>query len=173
MKLNIVQKFLRALRYSRTVSHLRHYRGYGVHSPYAYALERDVFLKKEFLCEDRHLYRLLRVARVGNRRAVQMQNMYHYCNYGTYAVDNLEECAISENGLYIATMNSTPEQIWHFVSRVGDVRLTLCVMYPRYNKERLKFCRRLIKGHRGMSLDNIGFVLYLYNDMKKKQHIKL
>lgn len=172
-KLNIKQRLGRALRYSKTISHLKHYKGYGVHSPFAYALKRNVFNRRDFMAGNKTLYEKLTQCSVGHKRAVQLQNLYSYCSYKDFVIDGLDKCEVREDVFYIATKQSEVEYIEHFVEQIGAVRLTLCVVYPRHIKSRHKLCKMLVAKHNGMSVDNIGFMLYFYNDQKRKQHIKL
>ena len=172
-RLNIKQRLGKALRYSKTISHLKHYKGYGVHSPFAYGLKRDVLNRRDFMEGNRALYDELSAKGVGHKRALQLQNLYSYCGYKDVVVDGLDGCEIGEDVFYVATKLSEEKHIEDFVQRIGGVRLTLCVIYPRHIKSRHKMCKTLVAQHGGMSVDNIGFMLYFYNDQKRKQHIKL
>ena len=65
----------------------RYFRGHGVHSPYVYALVRQVFMRSSFIGEERTLYNDLLERGVAERRAVQLQNVMEHCRYASYRID--------------------------------------------------------------------------------------
>lgn len=173
-KTHITQRLARALRYTKTLSHFKHYHGYGVHSPFAYSLVRNVFMQHTITGDDKALFDALVGAGVGRRRAVQIQNLYTFCHYNHFSIDNLDSIEPTELSLVIATTRSKVESIAGYAARVGEVQHnTLCVIYPRNNRPLSHCCSQLVKRHNGMSVDNIGFLLLFYNNLKPKQHLKL
>ena len=71
------------------LSRARYFRGHGVHSPFVYAIVREVFMRRELLAGDRGLYEALLAAGVPQRRAVQLQNLAIHCGYATFGMNRV------------------------------------------------------------------------------------
>ncbi len=157
-----------------TLSRVRHYRGHGVHSPFVYALVRNVFMKRrEVVGEQTALFRELLARRtVNRRRAVQLQNLYNYCGYTGYSFVGVAGIHPLRDG-EIAVLTVACTAIERMVDEVGESRGVVCVIAPRDSDERLKACRRVVERHTGTSIDNRGYLLLFFNDRLPKQHFKL
>ena len=80
----------RVERLGNRLARARHFRGHGVHSPFVYALVREVFMRRGFPAGDRAFYEALRAAGVSARRATELQNLLHHCGYATFGVNCAE-----------------------------------------------------------------------------------
>ena len=65
---------------------MRHFRGHGVHSPFVYAIVRQVLMRRTLLGADTSLRDALLRAGVGMRRATELQNLMTHCGYRTFAL---------------------------------------------------------------------------------------
>lgn len=168
----VTQRIARVVRYGRTLGHLRHYRGYGVHSPFVYRVVREATMKKrEVVEEDRLLYDRLRSLGVNRKRSVQLQNFYSLCGCSEFVIDDEREQKFTDDTMWIVTTKTPAEEIERLVEQTVGSRVVIVIIYPRNNSARYKATRRAIKGHHGLSIDNIGFVALLCNDNREKQHI--
>ena len=57
------------------IKRARYFRGHGVHSPFVYAIVREVFMQSKLRSNNRELYEELLNAEVSKRRATQLQNL--------------------------------------------------------------------------------------------------
>lgn len=168
----VAQRIARVVRYGRTLGHLRHYRGYGVHSPFVYRVVREaVMQKREVAGDDLSLYERLRSLGVNRRRAVQLQNFYTISGCSRFVVDDEWSASVGDDVMWIVTTATAPEVIEAIESVVGERKVVVTIVYPRNNSARYKATRRAIRAHHGLSFDNIGFVALLCNDKRQKQHI--
>ena len=92
MKLAVRYRFRRnAERLRSHLARARFFRGHGVHSPFVYAIVRQVFMKTELAEGDRSLYAALRERDVNERRAVQLQNLFIHCGYNRFGMNRATE----------------------------------------------------------------------------------
>ena len=130
------------------MTHIRHWRGHGVHSPYTYSLIRNVFMKRRILGDDHSLYDRLRGEGLPEKGAVQLQNLHSYCG---------------EHRFSIVLRNDQP---------AGE-KAVLCVLFPRQNRTRIRRCRQMVREHNGLSIDNRRYMLFFYDNRLTKLHYKL
>ena len=111
MKLAVRYRFRRnAERLRSHLARARFFRGHGVHSPFVYAIVRQVFMKTELAEGDRSLYAALRERDVNERRAVQLQNLFIHCGYW--------KCHwISES---VTFFKSIQEYLWNFSKKLAQ-----------------------------------------------------
>lgn len=168
MKLAVQYRFRRnAERLRSHLARARFFRGHGVHSPFVYAIVRQVFMKTELSEGDRSLYTALRERGVNERRAVQLQNLFLHCGYERFGVN----CA-SDIDLCIVPSDTPTEQLPLLAEAARRQGATLCIMEPYTDVERRNCCRRLTADHPSTSIDNRGYLL-LFNGTLPKQHFKL
>lgn len=168
MRLPVRYRFRRnAERLRSHLARARFFRGHGVHSPFVYAIVRRVFMKSELSDGDRTLYDALRERGVHERRAVQLQNLFHHCGYERFGLN----CATNAD-LCIVTADTSVERIPSLAETARRQRSTLCIMEPYADAERRDRCRLLTAEHPSTSVDNRGYLL-LFNGTLPKQHFKL
>lgn len=149
----------------------RYFRGHGVHSPYIYSIVRQVFMVSEFITDDHSLYEALLGKGIARKRALQLQNLAHHCNYSSVGID----CAVEEFAKYdmvIATAHISVEQLPMMALEARKQKITLCIMQPSLNRERDRLCKSLVEEHPSTSVDNRGYLL-LFNNHLPKQIFRL
>lgn len=172
---NIKGTIVRAALYSRTLTHIKHYRGFGVHSPFVYGVIRNAIMKHDPQGEDHSLYEELRSRGFSKRRAAQLQNLYGFQSFTSAAFAG-EDGRIPEMdaGTLCLAMSSFPENAMpELVGRARETGCTLCVVSPRETRNRKRMSSGLVDSHRYTSIDNRGFLLLFFNDRLPKQHFKL
>ena len=178
MKLAVRYRFRRnAERLRSHLARARFFRGHGVHSPFVYAIVRQVFMKTELREGDRSLYAALRERGVNERRAVQLQNLFIHCGYNQFGMNRATEA-----DLCIATADTPTDRLPQLAEAARREGATLCIMEPYADVERRNCCRRLAAEHPSTSIDNRGGTpsspidnrgyLLLFNGTLPKQHFK-
>lgn len=168
MKLTVRYRFRRnAERLRSHLARARFFRGHGVHSPFVYAIVRQVFMKTELREGDRSLYAALRERGVNERRAVQLQNLFIHCGYNRFGMNRATEA-----DLCIATADTPTDRLSQLAEAARREGATLCIMEPYADVERRNCCRHLAAEHPSTSIDNRGYLL-LFNGTLPKQHFKL
>lgn len=149
----------------------RYFRGHGVHSPYVYALVRQVFMRSSFIGEERTLYNDLLERGVAERRAVQLQNVMEHCRYASYRIDcPLQQ--IAECDMVIATVATAAMTLAEMADKAREAGVTLCILSPALDRERDMACRKIVEAHPSTSVDNRGYLL-LFNNHLPKQKFRL
>ena len=126
MKLAVRYRFRRnAERLRSHLARARFFRGHGVHSPFVYAIVRQVFMKTELREGDRSLYAALRERGVNERRAVQLQNLFIHCGYNRFGMNRATEA-----DLCIATADTPTDRLPQLAEAARREGATLCIMEP-------------------------------------------
>jgi len=157
-------------RFGSRLARARYFRGHGVHSPFVYAVVRQVFMARRLRNDDRRLYEALRACRVPERRAVQLQNLFDYCGFAAFGIDRAEHPA--ENSLQILTAGFPAERLHEAADAARTARAALCILEPYADRKRCDLCTELTAAHRSTSIDNRAYLL-LFNNHLPKQHFKL
>lgn len=168
MKLAVRYRFRRnAERLRSHLARARFFRGHGVHSPFVYAIVRQVFMKTELREGDRSLYAALRERGVNERRAVPVAEPLYPLRIQPV---RHEPCNRSRS------VHRNRRHADRPAAAAGGGRrregATLCIMEPYADVERRNCCRRLAAEHPSTSIDNRGYLL-LFNGTLPKQHFKL
>lgn len=149
------------------IKRARYFRGHGVHSPFVYAIVRQVFMRSTFLADDRTLYNALIEQGVAKRRALQLQNLMEHLRYTSFCIDS-----VAEADMIIATADYPTSQLSALATTARCESRTLCIMAPSIDRERDSECKRLVAEHTCTSVDNRGYLL-LFNNHLPKQKFRL
>lgn len=153
-KYHIRNRIFRFILTLGAMTHIRHWRGHGVHSPYTYSLIRNVFMKKKIQGEDHTIYDQMRKEGLPEKGSIQLQNLHSYCG---------------EHRFSIVLRNDPADPL---TVPAGE-KAILCVLYPRQNRARVRRCRQMIREHKGLSIDNRRYMLFFYDNRLTKMHYKL
>ncbi len=152
----------------------RYFRGHGVHSPFVYAVVRQVFMRSRLFPEGAtDLYYELLARGISQRRAVQLQNLMTHCGYASFSID--ADCAaahIVRCDMMIATKAVAAEHLKAMAARAAEMQSTLCIMSPAADRRRDETCRDIVAEHGCTSIDNRGYLL-LFNNYLPKQKFRL
>lgn len=149
------------------IARARYFRGHGVHSPFVYAIVRQVFMRHELIGNDHELYDTLCNCGINERRAIQLQNLYTHCDYKNFGLNHATDVELS-----IATSQTDTETLTALAAEAQAAGTTLCILNPYADKTRRDCCQQLIMAHPSTSIDNRGYLL-LFNGPLPKQHFKL
>ena len=150
------------------LSRAKYFRGHGVHSPFVYAIVRQVFMKSRLATDDRTLYDALQAAGVPAKRAVQLQNLCLHCGYADFELNGIREGL----DLVILTREYPTDGLRAVVDEAKRTGATVAIMAPYDGRERENECRTIVAAHRGTTVDNRGYLL-VFNNGLPKQHFRL
>ncbi len=148
------------------LSRARYFRGHGVHSPFVYAIVREVFMRRELLAGDRGLYEALLAAGVSQRRAVQLQNLAIHCGYATFGLNR------ADADLCIVTRDLPRAETLSLVRAAAEGGHTVAILSPYDGRERQALCAQIVSGHRSTTVDNRAYLL-IFNNYLPKQHFRI
>lgn len=149
----------------------RYFRGHGVHSPYVYAIVREVFMRSTLMTDEHTLHDLLITAGVTRRRAVQLQNLMTHCKYTSYKIDCPVE-QIVDCDIVFATTNTATEKLTSMAEKAREEHITLCIISPSMERQRDNICKAIVDAHPCTSVDNRGYLL-LFNNHLPRQRFRL
>ena len=150
---------------------MRHFRGHGVHSPFVYAIVRQVLMRRTLLGADTSLRDALLRAGVGMRRATELQNLMTHCGYRTFALAACAaEAAEAEGELVVLLRGCGGEATVRAAALRGA---TAVVAEPRADAARERMCRMLVAEHPTTTVDMRTALLLFNNGHLPKQHFEL
>ena len=149
------------------LSRAKHYRGYGVHSPFVYSLVRKVFMcRKLFEGSGSELYDALRKEGLSARSARQLHNLIPHIEAKSYSINSVDgEVAILLEGY-------PTEQLCEAYDEARKGGKTLVVCQPYANRERQNCVKALMEVHSSTTVDNRAYILF-FNNYLPKQHYRL
>lgn len=168
---NIKNRLYRGLNAFKRIKRIRYWRGHGVHSPYVYAIVREVFMCRKLKSEQRDLYDRLIALGTSKRCACELQNLMGHCHYSTFGID----CDIEQMEGYdmvFASLQCNNDTLQAMAHKATELRMTLCILAPAHNHSRHACCKTLINNHRCTSIDNRDYLL-LFNNHLPKQEFEL
>ena len=160
------------------ISHVRYWRGHGIHSPFMYALVRHVFMKHTLQQNSSSIYFQMRKHAIGPRDAVKLQNLYSYMHYNSVTViDHAPEHTHSfkhhSGGLYVVTDTACESYITELASDISEGINTMVVSGARRNRGRNTMCHKIRHDLRCISVDKGGMMYYFFDHRFQPQHYKL
>ena len=167
----IKQRLYGLSRLPQRLSRARFFRGHGVHSPFVYAIVRQVFMRSSFLTDDPYYttlaYGAMLERQIPRKRAVQLVNLCVHCGYREISYS--DPCAAD---LMIVPQSVDPSQFGPYVDTARSCGATLVIMAPCMNRARERACREIVAAHRCTTVDNRGYLL-IFNNHLPKQHFRL
>lgn len=174
---NVRRNVMRGIYFVQNMMRVKHYRGFGVHSPFVYGLVRhSVMMKKSIVGDDCTVFERLTELGVSQKRAVQLQNMCGWAGYNSpcFVTDTGCELApMTEHSVCFVLPSVAPESLAAVCAKAEGTGAAVCILSPYDSRVRSKACRELVKQHRHTSVDNRGYLLLFFNPRHPKQHFKL
>lgn len=150
------------------IKHIRHSRGYGVHSPLLYHIVRNAMMPRKVVGVDRRLYDALTQQGVAKRTATMLQNLYSLEGFGNWCIDRVAEAC---DELMIATTECNEQTLYEMAKTLGKRNGMLCIIHAPCNRARGVLRKRLIAEHHSMSAANRRLTLLFARKDLRKQHI--
>ena len=147
------------------IKHLRHSRGYGVHSPLLYRIVREAMMPRKIAGTEHALYDALRAQGICKRTATRLQNLYSLEGYEAWRIDQV---AKSEGELMIATAKCEEQIVTSMANALREHEGTMCIIHSPRNRQ---LRRSLIAAHPSMSAANCQMTLLWGRKDLRKQHI--
>ena len=166
---NLKRRLYGATRLHDRVRRARYFRGHGVHSPFVYAIVRQVFMRDRLPEGPHELYEQLLARGVPRKRAVQLQNLLTHCGYHSWLIDDTEG---RQADMLLLTPETAASALPRYAGQARDQKVTLVILAPYLNRERDRVCRAMAAAHTGTTVDNRGYLLFFNNGLPK-QHFRL
>lgn len=172
--MSIKNKLFRMILSIGMLPRVKHYRGHGIHSPFTYSLVRNVLMKRSVIGDDYSVFYAMRGVGLTRKASRQLQNLYQYLGFAKFELeDNTPVTEGKEQTLYFLNASLPTEQLRQSLDAVRAVGGAAVVIYPRYTRDRGRFCSDYCSQKEFLSVDNRRFLLFLFNNKYPKQHYKL
>ncbi len=155
----------RGSRITNYLSRLGHFRGRGIHSPFIYAVVRNVFLSRKLHLAATPIFEQLSAINLNSRTAIELANFAHHCGASNVAID----CSDDSAEMIICSPQCS-DQIIRAIAESATTNGTPIVILAPYKRKAL--CDTLLKGHCSTSIDRFKYLAFLNNHLPK-QHFKL
>ena len=178
--------------YLAAMTNLCHFRGHGIHSPFAYNLVRECLIPRHFVCSHAStdkpsgagglrsmpfgasVYDAMRTMGMTKKASRQLQNIFYYLRASDFKVlESAESVASNSKTLYFTAPQATNEDLEEIVVAVKAAGGAVVIIYPRTSLQRMKLCRRLCRSEDLLSIDNRRFLLLIFDEKLPNQHYKL
>lgn len=144
----------------------RHYRGYGVHSPFAYGVARQVCMGRKVPSDDALLGRLLAEG-IGRRQAVFIRRLFYHLGAAECRMNGV--AIFSEPAQAGGTVRLLPHSAGTDLPATDE---TVVLLSPRSDLARRRECMRSVERHGGLSVDCRGVIVLFGRAGLHKQHLK-
>ena len=173
--INIKSRIFRIVLTAGAYLRIRHFRGRGIHSPFVYYLVRKSLMKWRVTGGNTELYKKLTELHLHRRMAMQLQNVHEYCHLSEFEIitEYREGIMYDPHKFYLTHPKLNIDELCLAVKEIEDVKGSVAVLYPRYNKARFIYCKRMFKRGEFLSIDNKRYILFFFNGRVPKQHYRL
>lgn len=156
---------------------IRHYKGHGVHSPFAYGIVRNVRMNTVPIPDGTPLYAHLRSIGIGNKTAEFIQRLYTYMKCSECEIDGrtIEGMATATDGPGMTILTPAMDECISAEMQIAahSERRIVVLTEPRKTLLRYKMCRTIVTSHKGLSIDCCGTIIVFNTSGLNDQHIKL
>lgn len=158
----------------RMASYLRigHWRGHGVHSPFAYRFAREVFMERKHAPCEGDIYSSFANRDVARESLRLVQAAYTYFNCSAYSIDDFALPAAKKASSRCTMQIFTPEAE-RVTGKNRPDKTIVCLVSPFRNAAWYETCRKTVAGHEGMSIDCRSVIFLFHLKGLNKEHIKL
>ncbi len=156
---------------------IRHYRGRGVHSPFAYGIVRNVRMDAKPLPDVSPLYSYLHETGMADKTASFIQRLFTYMECSECEIDGkiLDGIVADTEGPGMTILTPAMDECISTEMQIAahsDKRIVV-LTEPRKTLRRNKMCCAIVSGHRGLSIDCCGTIVVFNTSGLNDQHIKL
>lgn len=149
------------------ISRAKHFRGYGVHSPFVYGLVRKVFMSKAlFEGTGTELFDALRKEGFSEKRARQLHNAMYYAEAKNFSINSVEA------EFAVLTREASIEELRRGYQEAKTKGAVLVIGRPYHTRERQAEVWAMIEAHTSTSVDNRSYIIF-FNNRLPKQHYRL
>lgn len=160
------------------VLRVKHMRGHGVHSPFAYYFVREVYMHRKSWqrCEGKRVYEDSINAGFTKIDASFFLRLYEYVKADAclfYAKDTLQYDLRHDNVVRVFLDDAYPELSKYIAPESNILSGVTVIISPHKDRQRYGICGELINSHNGLSIDCRRAVLLFHYSGLSKEHIRL